>query len=433
MDERRFSESIVDVSRAGSRREMLVGVLRLAAVGSILAACGGDKSEPKPPDPKPTTTPFPQDCAVASTCAEKQYCGTDGAAKDCICVKSAEGTNRCGTRPMCSAHECSVSTDCAYLGLGFFCDTPMSGCCDVAPTFARSRCVAPCSVPLTPELTCADCGDCFEIRADFVTGEAVGSQSPCQGTCPGRELCMVMPSSATQSRLTPLLSSLAAMGFKANNEPLVSVAVLDVAASDRVAITVAEHSFVHAVDSSRKASLLLYRLTGQIPEVMVITTLSENLEFMLRTVDPGVIERTSATEGANALQGSAGGPEMSVREVAAAMPSGVEETCVTVCKIAVQTASFAGCAAAAAALSAKRGPKVGWAFGVACQAAASTADEVGCDLFCVQKPANPLYCPCPGLEGCFPNASSCANICRGGFSCSHLTSCTEVPGKCGVK
>src|SRR6185503_11369686 len=70
-------------------------------------------------------------CPVASACGSRHYCN---AAKTCICVRSAEGINRCGKiLATCHVQLCKTSADCANLGTGYFCDTPNSGCCTNPP------------------------------------------------------------------------------------------------------------------------------------------------------------------------------------------------------------------------------------------------------------------------------------------------------------
>jgi len=119
-----------------SRREA-VRVLAGAAAGAVLAYLGVGCGKDDPAGPAP-----PQDqCPTPSTCGDRQYCNE---AQTCLCVKSAEGYNRCGAIPTtCHVQLCQTSADCAGLGEGFFCDTPNSGCCTDPPA-DLPRCIAPC-------------------------------------------------------------------------------------------------------------------------------------------------------------------------------------------------------------------------------------------------------------------------------------------------
>lgn len=79
------------------------------------------------------------ECEIPSACGARQYCD---AAQTAICVRSAEGVNRCGSIPSsCHVELCQTSADCATLGPEYFCDTPNSGCCTDPPQ-ELPRCIA---------------------------------------------------------------------------------------------------------------------------------------------------------------------------------------------------------------------------------------------------------------------------------------------------
>lgn len=80
-------------------------------------------------------------CSVASRCGSRVHCSADS---QCICTQTTEGDLRCGQIPeQCGVKLCQSSDDCAELGEGYFCDTPLSGCCTDPPK-ELSRCIAPC-------------------------------------------------------------------------------------------------------------------------------------------------------------------------------------------------------------------------------------------------------------------------------------------------
>jgi len=83
-------------------------------------------------------------CTQASTCDDKKYCGS----LNCLCIRSAEGVVGCGGVPSCDVPKCDVSSDCAPLGEGYFCDTPNSGCCSDGEL---ARCIAPCRGEQDPD------------------------------------------------------------------------------------------------------------------------------------------------------------------------------------------------------------------------------------------------------------------------------------------
>jgi hypothetical protein len=83
--------------------------------------------------------PDQDECSAPSSCGDRQYCDD---AKTSICIRSAEGVNRCGKIPSsCHVQLCQQSADCATLGSDYFCDTPNSGCCSDPPQ-ELPRCVA---------------------------------------------------------------------------------------------------------------------------------------------------------------------------------------------------------------------------------------------------------------------------------------------------
>ena len=130
-----------------SRREA-VRILAGAAAGAFLAFLGVGCGDDDPAGPAP-----PQDqCPTPSACGARQFCNAE---ETCLCVKSAEGYNRCGAIPTtCHVQLCQTSADCASLGEGFFCDTPNSGCCTDPPA-DLPRCLAPCGdVDNLPSTVC---------------------------------------------------------------------------------------------------------------------------------------------------------------------------------------------------------------------------------------------------------------------------------------
>jgi hypothetical protein len=98
--------------------------LALALLACVAAGCGGDALQA-------------DECPVPSSCGDRKYCDSSNTS---ICIRSAEGVNRCGLPPSsCGVKLCTTSADCESLGSGYFCDTPNSGCCSDGE---RPRCVA---------------------------------------------------------------------------------------------------------------------------------------------------------------------------------------------------------------------------------------------------------------------------------------------------
>jgi hypothetical protein len=170
MSERAFDILTRDLARATSRREVL-RLLSIAAGGGLLAALGiGCDSLPDLP-------PWPAVCTVASTCGSRHYCNDE---ETCLCIQSTEGELRCGQLPnTCHLPLCESSADCTYLGAGYFCDTPHSGCCSDPPAHL-SRCIAPCGAPPCPE-------------AYLCAGRCCAENERCLGgvctVCPDERVC----------------------------------------------------------------------------------------------------------------------------------------------------------------------------------------------------------------------------------------------------
>ncbi len=110
-------------------------------------------------------------CTTASRCGSRVYCDEK---QGCLCVQATEGDIRCGKLPDCGSKLCKSSADCASLGEGAFCDTPLSGCCSSPPN-TLSRCLLPC--PPCPAERLCNTSCCAE------------GQVCRQGKCATPELC----------------------------------------------------------------------------------------------------------------------------------------------------------------------------------------------------------------------------------------------------
>jgi hypothetical protein len=169
MSEYAFDILTRDLAKAASRRQAL-RLLSTAAAGGLLAALGvGCGSQ----GARPPEAPAADECKVASACGSRQFCNDQ---KTCLCVKSTEGTMRCGQLPnTCHLPLCKSSADCTYLGAGYFCDTPHSGCCTDPPAHL-SRCIAPCGSPPCPAAhLCA--GRCCAQNEHCVGGRCVPTET----------------------------------------------------------------------------------------------------------------------------------------------------------------------------------------------------------------------------------------------------------------
>jgi hypothetical protein len=166
MSVERFDQIARLLAQGASRRQILKGFA--AGLGaSLFTAIGlpiGANDSPiaqAAPRGDGTFLPFIKGegalsiCSVASTCADKVFCGAES--DNCRCIQSAEGEILCGTVPSCSAQRCTSSADCANLGEGYFCDSVGSGCCGDD----EQRCIAPCT-DLPP-------------RGNLATGEWTGA------------------------------------------------------------------------------------------------------------------------------------------------------------------------------------------------------------------------------------------------------------------
>jgi hypothetical protein len=166
METSQFEERLLKAGGGTTRRQFGASMFRVAAgamLVGLLEACGAKKPKPvaAPSSPAPT-------CATASACNARHYCDPDN---KCICIESAEGDIRCGAvPPTCDVPLCTTSADCAFLGEGYFCDTPNSGCCDNAD---KARCVPPCVAPAVPAVQVGACTSCKVIAPHLPAGDGV--------------------------------------------------------------------------------------------------------------------------------------------------------------------------------------------------------------------------------------------------------------------
>ncbi|HXF64282.1 MAG TPA: hypothetical protein VNK95_21820 [Caldilineaceae bacterium] len=186
MDANRFDGLARALATGASRRQVLKGLVSLA-VGNLLAhvgfrsqanayvAAGIDQGTGKLLYLPRIMTDA---CAAASACGERHYCRGQS---NCICIRSAEGSIRCGKIPStCHMPLCTTSDDCAHLGPGYFCDSPNSGCCTDPPA-SLSRCIPPCGPACPAERVCGEVGCCGEDQ--FCV------DSRCESACPPQRVC----------------------------------------------------------------------------------------------------------------------------------------------------------------------------------------------------------------------------------------------------
>jgi hypothetical protein len=158
VDAHRF-DALTRLLAGTTSRRSAIRLLVATAGGGVLAVLGVASARDKEPEkPVPPTDV----CPTPSSPGNRQSCAAD---LTCICIRSAEGINRCGRPPGASdVVLCQTSADCAKLGVGYFCDTPGSGAsADLGGSYAdpggsstdpggsyagspteKPRCIAPC-------------------------------------------------------------------------------------------------------------------------------------------------------------------------------------------------------------------------------------------------------------------------------------------------
>lgn len=154
-----FDRLARDVAGGSLNRRAALKVLALGALAAGLQALGwrgpnvyAQEPGPEAPAADPVRLYLPaiqRACTEASRCGARKYCDV---ALGCLCVQTTEGDLRCGLLPSCDTKLCASSADCAELGPGAFCDTPLSGCCQNPPN-TLSRCLLPCP-PCAAQLRC---------------------------------------------------------------------------------------------------------------------------------------------------------------------------------------------------------------------------------------------------------------------------------------
>ncbi len=163
MDLDRLARRLADggVTRRGALKAVALAALTagLRALGVPAPNVYADDGPPEAPaavDLKIYLPTIQRACTEASRCGSRKYCDER---QGCLCVQTAEGDIRCGLLPSCDVKLCTRSSDCADVGPGAFCDTPLSGCC-TSPPNTLSRCLLPCP-PCPRERQCGNgcCGE----------------------------------------------------------------------------------------------------------------------------------------------------------------------------------------------------------------------------------------------------------------------------------
>jgi hypothetical protein len=384
-----------------------------------------------------------QGCTQASTCPEKVFCSKK---PECICIKSAEGEIHCGRTPICESPRCQVSADCTFMGSGYFCDVPFSGCCDKPPNHLQ-RCIKPCALACPARRDCPTscchtttvcingrcqscdldriCGDmCCPKGQWCLGGECVADTTGCPecGTCyrcfsDGKCFAGHCPGGCVQGALCrmatlypehqKLASYLTAQGFAPTGER--HAASLVVAHTNEYIRDVYTAAYENADNGATATLHLIMEVTGAIGSYILVKPTTGTIYGLWIALDGTVVradppaqrnsgwlsdaDPTLAPSNAVVINAgptiSADGYNMST--------TGLCRECLFVCTAAVAI----GCAAAAALLC---GP-----VAVKCAAVAagvcSATEGVPCNDYCKSVLA-------PQLESDVENCGSCGNTCQ---------------------
>lgn len=418
--ENNYFDSCLEAAAAGAnRREFLMRLGQLAFLGvtsSLVAACGGKKptATPSPPlSPSSTGTPEPA-CSAASRCGDRHYCDEK---EECVCTKSAEGNLVCGRPPnTCHMPLCQSSADCGYLGVGYFCDTPDSGCCTDPPASA-TRCIPPCFTEPVPSVECSACADC----ATFDMGDipALGVPAPltvknCNSRCDPQVLCDEANSEIAFRRLA---DSLRIEGFRSDG-------------------LTNQYTFSHSGHEVRRMFVLDYKnltnqrtaalIRGRDAEQSEVGTYALVLEqkrviYGLRLGDSGYIEKVfpdaeSFSVPTGPFNSDLWG-EDEKRLVRAVDTATCGISCNSLCNL---LAGGVSCSVAVFFICSFTGPGAllcAVVMGSTCSAVSGAACYATCEQgICKPKPLpRDIWCSCN--QTCYSTASDCLADCKVGLGC----------------
>lgn len=430
MDNQYFSDQIEELASIQDRRMFLLALFRFAVTGAfatLISACRGSTPTPTPtPTATAVSTPSPTDaCLTASRCNDRHYCDADN---KCACVQSAEGTLQCGRLPStCYMPLCSVSTDCQYLGPGYFCDTPNSGCCSDPPA-EKARCIPPCVEAQLPTLECQRCLACKEITAgktppgkDLVPV----SSSDCQASCQVGGDCNLANSDAAFRRLA---ASLAVQGFQPSSGAH-SYSLLDESTPVRRLFAI---EFQHPSPGRTAALIRTRESTGKTATFALVLDKGD-VSFGLAVGPNGYIEKTipdrSKFQAYNPLLPAALPAIGELRIVPAVDTASCTIMCGFACSLVL---GGIACTIAVSLACPATGPGVlacAVVLGSTCSVLATAGCFAACDKGICQPPppAKDIWCSCN--DTCYSSATACLAECKTSLGC-FTGICQPNPDKC---
>lgn len=426
-----------------SRRQVLFRAAHMSVLGltgSLLAACGKDGKQ-APPKPAPSTTPptAAPSPTPASGCETPSRCGANvacGESDSCKCIESAEGDIVCGAIPKCNSPLCTTSADCAYLGPGYFCDTPNSGCCTEPPA-EKTRCIAPCLPPTWPTPNAQPsqivvCDPRYSAPGEMTDAGCAAASLEDRGA--------VVASVVNENPVRRLMSSLVNLGFSESKGPEYA----EVLKAGRVSKFAVIWSLTKPA-SNLDAVLVMTRSPGLVGRTTYFAVVTDTLgrpqygltvdyhTEVLTKVLPDDYTPVPPAEPIPFRGNSSIIPIPLARpgtEIQAAM-----DPCVMGGMFFCTGVVGLGCAGASALVCGSAGFPTGGIGSVVCAMSAFAICNLGViacrvaweETFCKAPKA---YCACDG--GCYTDAVSCLQNCRAGLGCLGTICGPPPPGKCGV-
>jgi hypothetical protein len=427
-----FETRLESITALPDRRKFLTALYWFAFTGFVatfLSACRGDPVAPTPStlSSSPTHTPTPTSvCPTASRCNDRHYCDSD---QKCTCTQSAEGELRCASLPStCYTPLCEKSTDCNYLGAGYFCDTPNSGCCTDPPA-DKARCIPPCTNPPLADVECGTCVACKNITAGDIPSDGRPipmSAVDCTSVCDAQPECSTVNRSDEFRRLA---ASLMLQGFRP--------------AGGAESYSLAQHNmtirrvFAVAYQSREPShSATLIRVQEASGKAVVYALVVENgkVSFGLSVGTSGYIEKTypdlanfQASNPFTPITFRGSERELGIIPVVDTQSCSI--MCNALCNLLL---TGAACSIAGAFTCAFTGPGAilcAVVVGATCSVVGGAGCFVTCDqAICKPKPpARDIWCGCN--DKCYSSATDCLAECKASLGC-FTGICQQNPEKC---
>lgn len=425
MDDNEFDRRLETIANRPGRRAFVVQLSRL-----ILVGVGGATISPWPgaaqvayADGQPGPTCPAPECVTASRCGDRHYCDE---AQECICTRSVEGGLQCGRLPStCDVPLCEKSDDCAFLGPGYFCDTPHSGCCHDGE---KTRCLAPCIEPLLGDVNCSSCGTCQQVEVGDVPpdGSSVAvCVSDCTTSCDSVSLCAEANQDLSFRRLG---ASLILQGFTTTAGA--KTYILMHSGTEIRRMTTVEYQQT----GTQRTGMLVHGREKNGASASYALVISEgNVEFGLQVGSSGYIEKIHPDADAfqppndpftpTALAG--GGPGIAF--AIDATSCGI--MCNSVCALLL---SGVGCAIAASLICSFTGPGFllcAVVIGATCSVVAGAGCYAACDQGLCKPGPKPKTIWCECTQSCYSSAENCLAECRPSLGC-FTGICEPNPTKC---